>query len=216
MFTYSTGKGSSIAEDPHLTFSAEMKIEHAPVGAWTGRLVTGETSGAVAAGQPQPKDESAQSLFKKWQDSARINGKIPGGALGSLASAAARFVKHNPTDERAPKLAELLKRIDTSRDWTPADAVALLDDVTAIYANLPKWAEDERRFSFSTAEVIRTAWGQTIETTPTLLENKGFTLARRTNLRRRSEPSMRIDAAATQLVFGVLCHQVIRIAGHVE
>ncbi len=164
MFTYSAGKGSSIAEDPDLTFSAEMKIEHAPEGAWTGRLVTAETSGAVAAGKPRPKDESAQSLFKKWQDSSRINGNIPGGALGSLAAAASRFVKHNPTDERAPKLAELLKRIDTSRDWTPADAVALLDDVTAIYAKLPKWAEDERWFS--TAERIRT--GQPL---PAELEN---------------------------------------------
>jgi len=102
----------------------------------------------------EPKHKSARALFKKWQDNARINGKIPGGALGSLAAAASNFVKHNPTDERAPKLAELLKRIDMSRDWTQEDAVALLDDVTAVYASLPEWAEDLPRFSI--AEIIRT------------------------------------------------------------
>ena len=154
MFPPDEDRGTSIAENPDLTFCAEMEIEHAPAGAWTGRLYIGETSGAVASGKPRPKDESAQSLFRKWQGSARINGNIPGGALGSLAAAASNFVKHNPTDERAPKLAELLKRIDTLRDWTQADAVTLLDDVTAIYANLPRWAEEQTRFS--TAEVIRT------------------------------------------------------------
>jgi hypothetical protein len=133
--------------------SATLHAE-APAGAWKGELSTGETSGAAAADKPQPKDKKAQALFKKWQDSARINGKIPGGALGSLAIAAENFVKFNPTDKRAPKLAELLKRIDTSHDWTEADAVTLLDDVTAIYASLPSWALDLTRFS--TAEVIRT------------------------------------------------------------
>ncbi len=38
------------------------------------------------------------------------------------------------------------------------------------------------------------------------LENQEFTLASSLNLRRRSEASMRIDAAATQPVFGVQCH----------
>jgi len=90
----------------------------------------------------KPKHESARSLFKKWQDSARTDGKIPGGALGSLARAVANFIKLNPTHEAVPKLTELLKRIDTSHDWTQADAVALLDDLTAIYPTLPAWAVD--------------------------------------------------------------------------
>jgi hypothetical protein len=143
--------GSIIAQgtlkDTHQTLVAEMQIENAPAGAWTGKLVTGETSGAVAAGNRQPKDKKAQALFKKWRESARTNGTIPGGALGALAGAVANFIKLNPTDERAPKLSELLKRIDMSHDWTQADAVALLDDVTAIYPNLPEWAEDESQFS---------------------------------------------------------------------
>ncbi|MBN2294292.1 MAG: DUF1549 domain-containing protein [Pirellulales bacterium] len=113
-----------------------------------------KTGKAEAADKPQPKDKSAQALFKKWQNNARANGDIPGGALGSLAGTMKKFIKLNPTDERAPKLAELLKRIDTSHDWTQVDAAALLDDVTAVYADLPKWAIDLPRFSI--AQSIRT------------------------------------------------------------
>ena len=143
--------GSFMAEsaikDAGENLFAELHIEKAPAGAWTGKLKTGETTGATAAGQPQPKGKDAQALFKKWQDSARSNGKIPGGMLGPLWRAAANFIKLNPSDERAPKLAELFKRIDTSRDWTPKDAITLLDDVTAIYADLPNWVADAPRFS---------------------------------------------------------------------
>jgi hypothetical protein len=126
-----------------------------------------------AASDIKPKGKEAQSLFKKWQDRARMNGNIPGGALGPLAHAAADFVKFNPTDEHMPKLAKVLKRIDTSHDWTPAEAVALLDDVTAVYAPLPRWAEDELRFAFGDApggaihtgqrlpaELASAPWGQ--------------------------------------------------------
>jgi hypothetical protein len=78
-------------------------------------------------------------------------------------------VKFNPTDERAPKIAELLKRIDMSRDWTPAEAAALLDEVTAIYTSLPSWAEDEPRFTLGgaiqtgqplPAELKNAPWGE--------------------------------------------------------
>ncbi len=172
--------GSLIAEgalkDTRQSMVAEMKIEQAPVGAWTGKLVTGETSGAAATGKPQPNDESAQALFNKWQSSARINGRIPGGALGSLAKAVANFVKHNPTDKRTPQLAEVLKRIDTSRDWTQADAVTLLDDVTAIYASLPQWAANQQRFSI--AEQVR--MGRPL---PTQLEDAPWGQAKPNGLR---------------------------------
>jgi hypothetical protein len=104
--------------------------------------------------QPKPEHPYAQALFQKWQANARANGEIPGGQLRSLAQAAENFVKYNPTDERAPKLAKLLKRIDMSRDWTQAKTAALLDDTTDIYDKLPKWAEDLQRFSI--AESIRT------------------------------------------------------------
>jgi beta-lactamase regulating signal transducer with metallopeptidase domain/WD40 repeat protein len=116
-----------------------------------------------------PKQESGRSLFKRWQNSARTDGKIPGGALRSLADAVARFIRLNPTHEAATKLSGLLKRIDTSHDWTQADAVALLDDVTAIYDTLPDWAGAEpgsaigrpiRRGEPLPAELAGAAWGQ--------------------------------------------------------
>jgi len=144
-------EAGDLLKEPNRTLYAKMHIANALPGAWTGTLVTGETSGEAAAGKPQPKGKEAQALFRQWQDSARTNGNIPGGALGSLARVAANFVKFNPTDERAPKIAELIKRIDTSHDWTPAEAVALLDEVTAIYAPLPSWAVDEPLFSLGGA-----------------------------------------------------------------
>lgn len=162
--------GSVLAEDAmkdlHQTLFAKMQIEKAPAGIWSGKLVTGEVSGAAAAGKPQPKGKEAQSLFNKWLEDTRLNGKIPGGALGSLARVAENFVKFNPTDERAPKLGELLKRIDTSHDWTQEEAVALLNEVTAIYPSLPEWAVDEFRFSDTPMGAVQT--GQPL---PANLEN---------------------------------------------
>ncbi len=131
-------------------------------------LKTAEKPNSVATDM-KPRHEDAQALFGKWRDSARTDGKIPGGALGSLARTVANFLKLNPKDERAPKLAELLKRIDTSRDWTQTDAIALLDDLTAIYPGLMDWEETARRFSTSSpiqtgnplpAELTGAAWGQ--------------------------------------------------------
>ena len=88
-------EGSALAEDAlrdtHQTLVGEMKIEHAPAGAWTGKLVTGETCGAVAAGKPQPKDKNAQALFKVWQHHARGNGNIPGGLVGRLGDKVKRI-----------------------------------------------------------------------------------------------------------------------------
>jgi beta-lactamase regulating signal transducer with metallopeptidase domain len=117
----------------------------------------------------KPRHESGQRLFKTWQDNARTDGKIPGGALRSLADAVTNFSKLNPAHEAVPKLTEFLKRIDTSHDWPPAEAVALLDDLTAIYPTLPDWAESGGRFSPGgpirsgqplPAEFAGAAWGQ--------------------------------------------------------
>jgi hypothetical protein len=79
-------------------------------------------------------------------------------ALLPLARTAADFAKLNPTDERAPKLAEWLKRSETSRDWTPAEAVALLDDVTATTAqSLFRWLTQPIAFGPSSS-AIRAVW----------------------------------------------------------
>jgi beta-lactamase regulating signal transducer with metallopeptidase domain len=141
-------------KEPHMMLVGQIKIEQAPAGAWTGTLVSGKTGGASAKGNPMPDHKTAQALFKRWQATARINGKIPGGALRSLVKATSNFVEYNPTDKRSPKLAELLKRMDTSRDWTEAEAVSLLNDVTAVYDSLPSWAVEVNRFSI--ADVMRT------------------------------------------------------------
>ena len=116
-----------------------------------------------------PQDKSGESLFEKWQENARTDGKIPGGALRSLADAVTNFIKLNPTNEHVPQLAEFLKRIDTSRDWTPAEAVTLLDDLSSIYAALSDWVETGGRFSEGgpirpgrplPAELAGAAWGR--------------------------------------------------------
>ncbi|MEM9659461.1 MAG: DUF1549 domain-containing protein, partial [Planctomycetota bacterium] len=131
---------------------------------------------AVAADNLMPENKSAESLFRKWLSSARINGQIPGGALRSLARATSNFIQGNPTNRRTPPLAELLKRMDTSRDWTPSEAVALLNDVTAVYDKLPSWAEDVNRFSI--ADVVRV--GQPL---PAELETAPWGKARPNGLR---------------------------------
>ncbi|MHC4404071.1 MAG: M56 family metallopeptidase [Planctomycetota bacterium] len=120
----------------------------------------------------KPKHGSAIRLFRKWQENARTDGKIPGGAIGSLARTVAYFIERNPTDERVPKFTELLERIDMSRDWTQAEAVVLLDDVTAIYDKLPGWVGLHRRPCIHSPirsgkplpeELSGAAWGQPAE-----------------------------------------------------
>jgi len=133
--------GSIFAEDAlkdtHQTMVAEMQIENAPAGAWTGKLVTGETSGEVAAGKPQPKHEDAQTLFKQWQASARTDGEIPGALVGKLGAKVKYFISLNKGDggghDLAGKFEKLLPRFDAAGDWTQSDAIALLDDVSAIH-----------------------------------------------------------------------------------
>ena len=50
--------GSTIADDvlnlPRYSLVSHMHIEKAPAGAWTGKLVTGETSGAAAEIKSDP------------------------------------------------------------------------------------------------------------------------------------------------------------------
>lgn len=134
---------------PQMRLMAEMTVAKARPGGWTGKLVTGITGAANAKEGPLPKSKTAQALFKQWVANARLNGKIPGGQLRSLAKATSNFVGYNKEDKRAPKLGELLKRMDVTHDWTQEEAVELLDDVTDVYDNLPHWANDIARFSIS-------------------------------------------------------------------
>ncbi|HEX3314031.1 MAG TPA: DUF1549 domain-containing protein, partial [Gemmataceae bacterium] len=133
--------GEVIAEGPvkdkDQTLSMKMEIKNAPAGAWNGTLVTGDADGksVSATSAPQPKDKSGRALFRRWQESARQNGKTPGGLVVRLGDMVKEFIRNNTGDPAgdpfARRMAPLVTRFGTLHDWTPADAIALLDDVAA-------------------------------------------------------------------------------------
>ncbi len=95
----------------------------------------------------KPKGKEAQSLFKKWQEHARTDGKIPGALIGHVTREIDNFVKRYPQDENAPKLAALRSQLDSSHDWTQADVAKLFDDITAISTAPISWADLPMEFS---------------------------------------------------------------------
>lgn len=111
----------------------QMEIAKAPAGAWTGKLVSGQTRGSAdVAAAPAPKHKDARALYEIWQRHARANGDIPGALIGDLAAAVKTFIGYNPTWETVPKLNALLPRLEATRDWKPTDAIALLDEVAGV------------------------------------------------------------------------------------
>jgi beta-lactamase regulating signal transducer with metallopeptidase domain len=80
----------------------------------------------------EPKDAKSRPLFENWKTSARTDGKIPGGRIGEMAASLKTFMDLNPGHEQSVKLEPVLKKCDASRDWTPAEAAALLDEIAAI------------------------------------------------------------------------------------
>ena len=120
----------------------------------------------------KPKHEYAQKLFRKWQASARTDGKIPGALIGHVAREMDNFLKRYSADEKAPKLAALRPRCDASHDWTQAEVVALLDDITAISTAPVSWAaipmESSEMWKVRTGEPLpielkSAAWGSPAE-----------------------------------------------------
>ena len=83
-----------------------------------------------------PKDKMAKSLFIMWQKVARQNGDIPGGLVGLLGEKVKEFIRNNTGDHSgdayAKKMEPLVPRFDSTRDWTPAKVVALLDDIATV------------------------------------------------------------------------------------
>lgn len=117
----------------------------------------------------EPKHESAQSLFKNWQASARTDGKIPGGLIGELAAQVDSYIKQYPKDQNAPKLAAVHAKLDASRDWIQAEAVAVLDEIAGIATAPLGWASlpmsflavrGVQRGQPLPAELESAAWGQ--------------------------------------------------------
>ena len=95
----------------------------------------------------KPKHEDAQSLFRKWQARARTDGKIPGALIGHVAMEVDNFLKQSPAGEMSAKLAALRPRLDSSHDWTQAEAIALLDDITDISTAPVSWADLSNEFA---------------------------------------------------------------------
>lgn len=87
----------------------------------------------------EPKDDKSRPLFEDWKTSARSDGEIPGGRIGEMAVWLKTFMDLNPTHDQSVRLETVLKKCDASRDWTPADAAALLDEIAAITPHA-EWA----------------------------------------------------------------------------
>jgi hypothetical protein len=99
---------------------------------------------------------------------ARPDGKNPGALIGHVAREVGNFIKQHPNDVATPKLEALRPRLDSSHDWTPADVVALLDDITDLATAPVSWADlpmefdamrNLRRGEPLPVELTSAAWG---------------------------------------------------------
>ena len=149
------------------SMTAEMTIEKAPAGAWTGKLVTGQTRGSVDVIPPKHKD--AQALYKSWTSASRTtDGAIPGALIGQLADSVKTFIKNNPTWETTPQLEKMLLRFDATHDWSGQDAVGLLDELAAVQSTSISMALDRENESVILTgtplppELANAPWGEAL------------------------------------------------------
>lgn len=151
---------------PQYSMTAEMSIEKAPAGAWTGKLATAETRGSVDV--IPPKHKAAQALYNSWTSASRVDGKIPGGVIAMLAESVKTFIKNNPTWPTTPRLEKMLPRFDASRDWSGPEAVALLDELAGVQSTPISMAvdrEEERIIRTGTPlppALASAPWGQAL------------------------------------------------------
>lgn len=85
----------------------------------------------------EPRQAEPRELFKMWKATANEDGTIPGAFIGALAKEVRAYVETNPTRASAMELAKLLPRFVTSRHWTQAEAIRLLDDVAYCAPSFP-------------------------------------------------------------------------------
>ncbi len=125
-----------LRKDALQTWEIALKLENAPEGSWKGTLVTAPTRAAVSAQSPQPKTKEGRALFKRWQDTARRNGDIPGGLLSILHGKVKEFIRNNEPDASggpfAKKMKPLEPRFSNKGDWKPVDVVAILDEIATV------------------------------------------------------------------------------------
>jgi hypothetical protein len=126
-------EGRSItADDPAMTFVAELAVDDAPAGSWRGKLATADTVALFSAYGLMPKHGAARALFTTWNDSARGDESIPGALIGQLAQSMTALTKLNPTSEMTPRLLNLLPRFEATRDRSGPEAVELVDELAAV------------------------------------------------------------------------------------
>ena len=67
--------GKSYADEPDLTFYAVFKIEQAPKGAWTGKILSPTASGATISGKKAPTSKNLSTAYEqKLQWGETVNG----------------------------------------------------------------------------------------------------------------------------------------------
>jgi beta-lactamase regulating signal transducer with metallopeptidase domain len=84
----------------------------------------------------EPREQAARELFEIWKTTANADGTIPGAFIGNLATEVRAFGKAHAGRRHADNIVKLLPRFVTSRDWTQAEGIKLLDDV-AYFATDP-------------------------------------------------------------------------------
>lgn len=89
---------------------------------------------------PLPKDSKAKALFAEWQTGARRDGKIPGGRIGEIGASVQTFLDLNPGHGKKTTLEALIRKCDSSRDWTAESAAALLDEIAEVESSREEWA----------------------------------------------------------------------------
>ncbi len=160
----------TLIQDTHESAVITLLIEKAPEGCWTGKLVTGEATGAMAAGKPAPRNKEARALYEMWQHHARGNGNFPGGLVGRLAGKVDEFIRNNTGDAAgdpyAKKMAPIRPRLNATRDWTPAEIVAIMDDIATVTSiPLETTLEETNRRLFKNgtplpADLAKAPWGE--------------------------------------------------------
>lgn len=84
----------------------------------------------------EPRQKEPRELFDMWKITANADGTITGTFIGALATEVRAYLKANPNPDSGMKLPKMLPRFVTTRDWTEAEAIKLLDDV-AYYSTAP-------------------------------------------------------------------------------
>ena len=129
-------------------------------------------AGILAGPISEPQSDEAKALLKAWEPMMR-GGRIPGALIGELAVQVDSYPKQPGQNEaEKTKFAPIRPRMDARHDWAVADAVALLNEITAVAKAPVGWEELELKFAAADhlaggkplpPELAGAAWGQPSE-----------------------------------------------------